>query len=183
MKKQKFWKSLGSKTIFKNQYLRLDIDKVNKPEGIGDYSVIRVPNGARIVALTEKNEVLLIKEFKYPNGKYILANPAGGLDKDDPLTAAKREFLEETGYKAKKWQKLGTQRFFTGLTNGKDHIFLARGLTYTGKGKDMDKEGIIKILKFSPSKIMSMIKSGEIDEANTIAAIMLAYIKLGLIKN
>jgi len=103
------WKKINSKIIYKNPWLQLREDLVIRPDGKrGVYSVVeRLPVNF-VIALDQKECIFFIKEYRYPIKKTILQLPAGVTDKNkDFLSSAKKELLEETGIKAKRWKKLG----------------------------------------------------------------------------
>ncbi len=74
-----------------------------------DRSIVRHPGSAVMMAMDDKNRILLVRQYRLPADKYLWELPAGKLDDGEkPLQAAKRELTEETGYTAKNWTKLAS---------------------------------------------------------------------------
>lgn len=104
-------------------------------------------NIVSVVAVTEKNEVLLVKEFRPPVNKEVIGLPAGLCDREseDIETAARRELKEETGYTAAKFLKLFAGPVSPGLSSEFLTVFLAQGLKFTGKTETTEKIKLEKI--------------------------------------
>lgn len=172
------WKKLSSKIAYQNKWYKVREDEVIRPNGEkGMYAVVETPPSVFVVALTEDQEVYLVGLYRYPTGKYQLELPAGGSDNQNLLSAAKRELLEETGLEAGDWEKVGEFQPFNGISNETSHVFLAQDLSQTLKHKKKE-EGIeeIRILPFKD--VFKMIKSGEINDGQTIAALTLATLHI-----
>lgn len=176
------WKKLSSKVVYKNDWFSVREDEVEKPGNrTGIYGVLETPPSVFIVALTEKDEIYLTGLYRYPTGKYGLEVPAGGSEFQDLLEAAKRELQEEVGLRASEWEKIGSFTPLNGIANEVSNVFIARGLEETGTEIDPN-EGIMEIIKVPFEKVFDLIKSGEISDGQSISAITLAGIHLGLIK-
>jgi ADP-ribose pyrophosphatase len=105
-------------------------------------SVVRHPGSAVMMPVDEKNRVLLVKQYRLPAGQDLWELPAGKIDDgENALQAAKRELVEETGLRAKKWKKLTTFYPSPGFVEEKMTIFLATGLTQ-GEARPMEDERI-----------------------------------------
>lgn len=173
------WKKLSSKVVYKNDWFSVREDQVEKPgDRTGIYGVLDTPPSVFIVALNAKDEVYLTGLFRYPTGKYGLEIPAGSSDNQDLLEAAKRELLEETGLKAKTWEKVGQFTPLNGIASETSHVFLARDLEETGSQLDVN-EGIMELKKVPFDQVFELIKSEEINDGQSIAALSLAehYLK------
>jgi ADP-ribose pyrophosphatase len=105
-------------------------------------SVIRHNGSAVMMAVDEKKRILLVRQYRLPAGKMLWELPAGKVDEGEtPLQAAKRELIEETGYRARKWEKLSSFYPSPGFVAEKMTIYLATELT-AGKATPMDDERI-----------------------------------------
>lgn len=173
---------MSSKIVYENPWFKVREDQVEKPGNrTGIYGVVLSPPTVFIVALNSEDEVYLVGLFRYPTGKYGLELPAGGSDNQDILEAAKRELLEETGIKAQKWEKVGGFNPWNGISDEVSNVFIATELQETG-GEIDPHEGILEIRKVPFTKVFELIKSGEISDGQSISAILLTGIHLGLLK-
>ena len=132
--------------------------------------IVEQGNVVAILAIDD-DEVILVNEFRYPVG-YVLEIPAGTVDKGEtPLKCAKRELLEETGYKAKKIEHL--IRFFPKLGYNTQIIdcYVATELTKISE-PNLDEDELITVKKIKFRKLLNMINNGKISGSYTICAVM-----------
>ena len=102
-------KTLEQEYLFHGRIIQVRLDKAELENGaVVNREVVEHPGGVSVAALTDKNELLFVRQFRYPYGEIMLELPAGKLEKgEDPFEALKREQKEETG------------------TTGKNYIFMA----------------------------------------------------------
>jgi len=130
-------------------------------------SVVRHAGSAVMLAEDEKRRILLVRQYRLPAAKYLWELPAGKLDPGEkPLQAARRELIEETGYRAKKWTKLASFWVSPGYVGEYMTIFLAQDLT-AGEATPMDDERI-ETRWFTRREIAEMIRTGKIEDAKTM---------------
>jgi len=137
--------------------------------------IVEQGNVVAILAIDD-DEVILVNEFRYPVG-YVLEIPAGTVDKGEtPLKCAKRELLEETGYKAKKIEHL--IRFFPKLGYNTQIIdcYVATELTKISE-PNLDEDELITVKKIKFKKLLNMIKNGKISGSYTICAALTYELK------
>lgn len=177
------WKKLSSRVVYKNQWIKIHEDRVIRPDGKkGIYGYMVTPPAVLIVALTDNQELFLLKQPRYTqNGEVSIEIPAGNSDGEDPLKAAKRELQEETGLLAKKWEYIGEAVPFNSLAVEVDYIYIASGLTQSGKD-DPTTEGIFDVFTVNFTEAFIMIKDGTITDGQTITAITKAAMHLGKLK-
>ena len=126
---------------------------------------------AAMLAFDEDKKIILVKQHRYPHG-YVLEIPAGTLEKGEkPLECAFREFQEETGYKAKKMAHLISFYPSIGYNTEIIHCYVASGLKKISDLK-LDADEILSVEKIEFEKVIKMIKSGVIQDAKTICAVM-----------
>ena len=133
--------------------------------------IVEQGNVVAILAIDD-DEVILVNEFRYPVG-YVLEIPAGTVDKGEtPLKCAKRELLEETGYKAKRIEHL--IRFFPKLGYNTQIIdcYVATELTKIAE-PNLDEDELITVKKIKFRKLLNMINNGKISGSYTICAVMI----------
>lgn len=150
-------------------------DAIIRPDGNeGIYGFMESKNSVTVVAMNDKNEVYLIRSFKYPVSEWSWGLPGGGGEGEDALVASKRELEEETGITAKEWHILGETRVSSGLMTERMAVLLARDLTF-GSTIDADDKDLISGGKFlSFDEIDIMIDNREIDDAQTVTGLYLA---------
>ena len=130
-------------------------------------SVVRHRGSAVMMAVDDEKRILLVRQYRLPAGKFLWELPAGKLDEgENALTAARRELIEETGYRAKKWSKLAAFYPSPGFVQEKMTIYLAEDLT-AGEATPMDDERI-EAQWFKRKHVARMIEEGEIEDAKTI---------------
>ena len=138
--------------------------------------IVEQGNGVAVLAINDDDEVIVVNEFRYPVG-YVLEIPAGNVDKGEtPLKCAKRELLEETGYKAKKIEHL--IRFFPKLGYNTQIIdcYVATELTKISE-PNLDEDELITVKKIKFRKLLNMINNGKIYGSYTICAALTYELK------
>lgn len=181
----KKWKTLSSSIALGEKWFEVRKDKVKLPNGtiLDDYFVWNSGDVAMVVPATKEGKFILVKQYKHGANEIMVEYPAGYINKNEkPLDAARREILEETGYKLENIQLLAKNIHQPTKENGVVYIFLAK----TGeKITDMvnpDKNEEIELLELSSAEIMTMIRKGKIWADGTIAATLFAFDKLNLIQ-
>ena len=137
--------------------------------------IVEQGNGIAVLAIDD-DEVIVVNEFRYPVG-YVLEIPAGNVDKNEtPLKCAKRELLEETGYKAKKFEHL--IKFFPKLGYNTQIIdcYVATELVKISE-PNLDENELITVKKIKFKKLLNMIKNGKISGSYTICAALTYELK------
>lgn len=131
---------------------------------------ILVEHGGSTVALPadEEGRVLLVRQYRYPARKTLWELPAGKIDPGETaLQAAKRELIEETGFRARRWKKLITYYPSPGFMQEKMSIFLAEQLVPGEAQPDHGEENLISKW-FTAEQVESMIRTGRIKDGKTI---------------
>lgn len=179
MSKIQPWKVLNSRIVFSHNWYKVRRDTVEiKPKKSINYFLGVFPDAVYIVALTKENKILLVRQYKHGAGKILLEVPAGYIHKgEQPLHAAKRELLEETGYSTNTWKKLGF--FYSNPTKEKGngiYIFLARDVWKIKKQK-LDRLENIELCFFEEGETMKKILRNEIEVTGSALALLLAFDK------
>ncbi len=167
------------KTEFESGPFKLVTEQVTLENGVDTaIHVLRHPGAAAIVPFLDKKTVVMIHQYRHALGKTIWEIPAGTLDsaKESPLECARRELLEETGYKAEKFEKLGTITPSPGYSDEQIHIFMATKLT-PGK-QNLDRDEVLRVHRLGFDRVLSMASTGEITDSKTMAALFLASRRL-----
>lgn len=167
-----FEKTLGSEEIFDGRVFRVHVDDIELPDGSKSIrEVVEHSGGVCIAPLTEKGELLMVRQFRYPFGRELLEVPAGKLEKgEEPMAAGARELEEECGVVADEIISLG--RIFPTVAYCSEiiHIFAAKGLRKTHQ--HLDQGEFLGVEKLELSQALDMVMSGEICDAKTVAAIL-----------
>jgi ADP-ribose pyrophosphatase len=166
---------LSSKTVFKGPAFSVRSDRVREPSGIvARRDVVRHSGSAVILAVDESGaepRVLLERQYRYAAKDYLWELPAGRVDPGEKaLAGAKRELLEETGYRAAKWKQALFFYPSPGFLDETMTVYLARGLR-PGDAQPEEDESIECHL--TPlSQALAMVRSGEICDGKTIASVL-----------
>jgi ADP-ribose pyrophosphatase len=161
-------KIVSSKEILKNKLFSVVDEVAHDNSGFEIHrSIVKHPGSAVMLAIDEKERILLVKQFRLPAERDLWELPAGRVDPGEtPLQAAKRELHEETGYKAKKWVKLISYWASPGYVAEKMNLFLALDLT-AGEQQPMEDERI-EVDWFPRKKIAKWIRQGKLEDGKTL---------------
>lgn len=125
------WKILSSRQTYKDKWLGVRTDTVELPNGqtISDFHVIEYKEWASVVAFREDGRLIIIREYRHGCQEITLGLPAGSAEagETDYRDVARRELLEETGYEAAQFEKIGQAYSNWGTQNNQVHFFIAFG--------------------------------------------------------
>ncbi len=168
-------KQLSRKEIFDGHIVHLVVDDIKLPNGADATRELILHNGAVcVVPITDKGEIIMERQFRYPFNEVIWEIPAGKIDKgeSDPLAAARRELLEETGYVASEMKFIGDFYPSPAILSEKISMYLASGLT---KGERcLDEDEFLDVVALPFDEVVRMILDGEIPDGKTQAAVLKA---------
>jgi len=171
------WKTLSRRTVLDHRpFLAVEMRTVELPSGetIDDWPWLILPDYAIVVAVTEDGQFLSFRQTKYAVEGVTLAPVGGYLEPDeDPLSAAKRELLEETGYAATDWTDLGHYRVDGNRGAGTAYLFLARDASPICE-PDADDLEQQELLRLSRHEIEAALLDGAFKGLPWTAAVALA---------
>lgn len=170
--------TVEKKYIYKGKIINLRCDDALLPNGKPCIrEVVEHPGGVCIAALTDDNELMFVRQFRYPYMEVILELPAGKLERgEDPLESGKRELLEEIGCTADEYINLGKFYPTCGYVDEIIYLYLAKGLSF-GEQK-LDEDEFLNIEKIPLQKAVEMVLNNEIPDGKTQAAILKTYLKV-----
>ena len=164
---------VAGETVYDGVLLEVHRDRVRLPDGaesVREY--INHPGAVAIVALFDDGRVLLERQYRYPQGREFIEIPAGKRDPGEAhLATAKRELLEETGYSAAEWTRIGVIHTAIAYTNEAIELYVAKKLTQ-GERK-LDAGEFLEIFSVPFAQAVAMVGSGEITDAKTTTALLL----------
>lgn len=164
---------LKEEYIYKGKIINLRRDTALLPNGKEALrEVVEHPGGVCVAALTDNNELLFVKQFRYPYFEELLEIPAGKRDRadEDPLECGKRELAEETGATAENYTFLGKLYPSPGYVGEVIYMYAATGLSFGEQ--DPDDDEFLSVYKIPFDDAVNMVLSGEITDAKTQTAIL-----------
>ncbi len=161
------WEVLSSEYLSRHLYFTARKDKCETPEGkiIEEYFVVELPATVCAVAITEEDEVLMVRQYRHPLKETILEIPGGFVDENETHEEAiKRELKEETGYEFSSITQVGRVSANPGVLENYTYLFLAEGGKKTGTQK-LDKNEELELEKISIEKLKTLFLENKIVQA------------------
>jgi ADP-ribose pyrophosphatase len=169
---------LSSQEIYRGRVFGVTIDTIREGDQIYQREVVHHPGSAVIIPVLEDGTIALVRQYRHPTVRYLLEAPAGTLNHGEaPEQGAARELEEELGLVASCMEKLSEFFVSPGFCEEKMWVYLATGLTETSQ--QLDDDEIVEVVRLPFPQALSMITTGEIEDAKTIIGIMLAAPRLG----
>ena len=167
------WRRRSRSTVYENPWIEVWHDEVLRPDGLpGIYGVVHFRSRAvGVVALDDDDRVLLVGQHRYTLDRYSWEIPEGGAAWDeDPLTGARRELAEETGYAASSWRELIRFTLSNSATDEEGVMFVATALAPGAASPDDTEELAVRWLPFDEA--LAWIDRGEIHDLMTQTALL-----------
>lgn len=175
------WKKLDARLVSKHRIFDLYNERFVSPRTGHevDAVVLQAGDWVNVIARTADGACVMIRQFRYGNERETLEIPGGMIDPGEaPLTAAKRELREETGYVAERWTALGSSAPNPAFQRNRLYTFLAEDAVYEGE-QEQDSEEDIAVELMSEAEVEQCIASGELDHA----LVVVAFHKLALFRS
>jgi ADP-ribose pyrophosphatase len=169
--------TLSSKTVYKGRVFSVTSDKVAEPGGVvATRDVIR-HNGSVVILAVDRSrnprdpDILLIRQYRYAAQQFLLELPAGRIEPGEKLIpAAKRELIEETGYRARKWSRHISYFASPGFLTEAMNILLAEDLTLGEATPEEDER--IEVRMTPLSEVLRLIHAGKIQDGKTLIGVL-----------
>lgn len=166
---------IDGRQIFDGKVVNLHCDRVRLPNGHeSTREVIRHVGAVCVIPVFDNGDVLIEHQFRYPHGKVLVEIPAGKLDSksEDHLSAAKREFFEETGYVAERYTFLGELYTTPAFVDEVIGMYLAEGLSMADGKQHLDEDEFLSVERVHIDTLCDMVMRGEIPDAKTQIAVL-----------
>jgi len=177
------WRTISRTTILDARpWLELSVEHVRLPDGreIERFYRVGLPEYAVVAALTEDGLVVMERQYKHAVGRVVCNLPAGYIDDGEgPLAGAKRELLEETGYAAKNWRRLGSFWVDGNRGCGRMHAFAAWDARRVCDDKNCDEVEEVEVMLVEPAEALRKLWDGEIVTMGSALAMSLAFLLPG----
>ena len=177
------WEILSSEYLVRAPWAVLRKDVCRMPNGhiVPEYYVLEYPNWVNMVALTADNQFILVKQYRHGVKQEVLEVPGGVIDPgEDASTAAKRELLEETGYRFDTIEEISTLFPNPATANNITTTYLLTGGVKVQE-QDLDDQEEIEVILASPDELKQLLFENQFGQALHTAALFYALVKLGLL--
>jgi ADP-ribose diphosphatase len=165
---------IGRQDIYRGRVFGVSLSSFqSETKGEVSIEIVHHNGGAGTLPVFEDGTIALVRQWRYPIGRYTLEISAGRIEVgQSPEEAGLRELEEEMGLRAREMQKLGEFYVAPGWCEEKIHVYLARGLEASSQKLDDDEE--IEVVRLSFDDALALVRSGEIEDAKSIITLLLA---------
>lgn len=175
---KRYWKSLGTKTLFSHPRLTVVEDEVLLPTGtVTTYMRYEALPDYVTVIPVKGNYVALIREYSYPHNEWLYQFPEGSIEPGETaLQTAERELMEEAGLQSADMVQIGDNYDHHRRTTARNYIFLARQPILIQKSGGDEEEFGTELHWFSNDQLKVMVRNGQMKQKNALAALVLYFI-------
>ncbi len=175
------WEEVNCEHIVRDEWIDFRRSTYKMPNGkiSGPYYSYSRKNFAIIVAITEDDHYICVKQFRQGIKQITTEFCAGCIERnddvlEDTLTAAKRELLEETGYGSNDWRHMLTVPANATLADNYMSIFVAKNCQKINSQQNLDEDEFLHVYLYSRNELEELIKKGEFSQASHILALLMA---------
>jgi ADP-ribose pyrophosphatase len=168
---------ISSKLAYKGKVFSVYTDKVKEPGGFENTRDVIRHNGSIVILAVDESkdpgdpEIVLERQYRHAAGQILLELPAGRIEPGEaPLAAAKREMIEETGYRAKRWTHLTKYFASPGFLGESMNIYLARDIREGAAAPEADEQ--IEVVRMRLSEVLAMIAADKIHDGKTLIGVL-----------
>jgi ADP-ribose pyrophosphatase len=169
---------IGSQEIYEGRVVSLRVDEIEVESGLNvRREVVSHPGAVVMLAVDSEGRILWITQHRWAAQRRLLELPAGTLEAGEtPETTARRELMEEVGFSASTWERLGGFYSAPGFCSEYLHAYLATDLTEQHADGDEDED--IEVVPLTLTESLARIDAGEVEDAKSLSA-MLLYLRRG----
>lgn len=175
--KPKPWKILSSQHLVQNHFISIRVDRCQLPTGqeIEPYFVIEYRPWVNVVAVTQENQVVLVRQYRHGLGMNVLELPGGTLDPGEtsPMDAMQRELLEETGYQAENWVQIGKVSPNPAANTNYAYCFFASNARLVAE-QHLDETEDLEVVLMPVNQVLEATRKGELLQAIHISSVFFA---------
>jgi ADP-ribose pyrophosphatase len=167
------WRTLGREYVYRSPWCAFRVDGVELPGGRAiEYGVLESGGFAAVVAVTGEGEVVLVRQWRQPLGQFTLELPSGGVEAgEDASEAARRELMEEAGYRAEGLERLTSVHTSTGRSTEVGHVFRCSAVK-DGRGPAPEPTEFIRVVEVPIGEALAMVRDGRITDAATVLGLL-----------
>lgn len=172
--------TVKSEKIFEGKIINLRVDTVElQNKKYAKREIVEHRGACAIIAINDKDELLLVKQYRKSIEDYTIELPAGKIDlSEDPIDCAYRELNEETGFKANNMIKVFEFYSSPGFSNEKIHLYITENIIFTET--HLDEDECIDVIMVNREKAKEMINSSQIIDSKTLIGILYWLNRLSL---
>ncbi len=166
-KEIKKWTTLSTRYLIQRPWLTARVDKVRLPNGVvnPEHYVLEYPDWVNVIAITRDGQFVMVRQYRHAMDVVLTELCAGVVEQgEEPLQAAQRELLEETGYSGGTWREIMTIGQNPSICDNITHCFLAQGVTLTAP-QHLDASEDIAVLLMSRSEVRDMLAGNQMLQA------------------
>lgn len=176
------WTVTRSERLLRDRWISLRADHCITAAGaeIAPYYVLNYPDWVHVVAIDADERLLMVEQYRHALGVMSLEVPGGGVDSEDadPLSAGRRELLEETGHGGGRWRVLTTLSPNPATHANRCHIVLAEGVQRFGSPR-LEPGEELRLRRLAAPEAVRAVLAGEVIQAMHVAALAVALTELG----
>lgn len=168
-------KTVSTESVYKGRIFEVTRDTALLENGKEvQRDVVHHSGGVTVIPITENEEILMVKQYRYPHHKVMLEIPAGKIEPGEKhYDCGKRELLEETGCTCKNYEYLGEIVPTPAYVSEVIHLYIASGLEFTAQ--DLDEDEFLDVEKIPLEKAADMVLNGEITDSKTQIGVLKAW--------
>ncbi|HWS80296.1 MAG TPA: NUDIX hydrolase [Rubrobacter sp.] len=167
------WRTLGRDHLYRNPWCAFRVDEVELPGGARiEYGVLESGGYAAMLPVTDRGDVVLVRQWRQPLGAFTLELPSGGVDAGEkPEVAARRELFEETGYRAEGLEHLVSVHTSPGRSTEVCHLFKCAAVR-DERGPRPEPTEFIRVVELPLGEALRMVSEGGISDAATVLGLL-----------